>query len=212
MKKILLFLFAAFTSICSEAQISTSDFVTTWKTDNVGTSLANQITIPATGEYTVYYESIPAGTSGTLPSSGTFMNAQTITFPAAGVYRIAIKPVGATPFHRIAFNSDEADKLLTIQQWGNTAWSSFETAYSGCRNLTALPPVGLPELGAVTSMSLAFNECSSLLSAPNIDSWDVSAVTHMDYMFSDAALFNQPIGSWDVSAVTYMGNMFLRTP
>lgn len=71
-----------FTAICGHAQINSTDFVATWN------SLSNnRIFFPASGEYTVYYESLPAGRSGTLPATGTFTGPQTITFPTAGTYR-----------------------------------------------------------------------------------------------------------------------------
>lgn len=196
-------------TLFSNGQILPSDYVTIWKTDNIGTSLTNQISIPAEGEYTVYYESIPAGTSGSLPASGTFTDLQTINLPAAGTYRIAIKPTGATPFHRVIF-SDGGDplKLLTIEQWGSTVWSSMEGAYLGCENLSAIPATDAPVLTNVTSMRDAFFECMALSSVPNMNNWDVSAVTDMRFMFLGAYAFNEPIGNWNVSAVTDMRSMF----
>ncbi|SDH41309.1 Por secretion system C-terminal sorting domain-containing protein [Dyadobacter soli] len=196
-------------TLFSYGQITPTDYVTTWKTDNPGASLSNQIIIPAEGEYTVYYESIPASTSGSLPASGTFTGSQTITLPAAGTYRIAIKPTGATPFHRIYFiGSEDHQKLLTIEQWGSTVWSTFEQAYLDCSNLSAISATDVPILTNVRSMQFAFYNCTSLSSAPNINNWDVSGVTDMSQMFYLASSFNQPIGSWDVSAVTNMSFMF----
>ncbi|WP_090157871.1 BspA family leucine-rich repeat surface protein [Dyadobacter soli] len=196
-------------TLFSYGQIAVTDYVTTWKTDNPGASLSNQITIAAEGEYSVYYESIPAGTSGSLPASGTFNGPQTITLPAAGTYRIAIRPTGATPFHRIHFNgSGDRQKLLNIEQWGSTVWSTFEQAYYGCSNLSAISATDAPILTNVTSMRQAFNQCASLTSAPNMNNWNVSVVTDMTSMFNGAESFNQPIGNWDVSAVTDMDAMF----
>lgn len=196
-------------TVISYGQIAATDYVTTWKTDNSGSSLSNQITIPAEGEYTVYYESIPASTSGSLPASGTFTGPQTITLPEVGTYRIAIKPTGSTPFHRIYFNgSQDQQKLLTIEQWGSTVWSTFEQAYVDCSNLSAISATDVPLLTNVRSMQFAFYSCTSLSSAPNINNWDVSGVTDMSQMFYLASSFNQPIGSWDVSAVTNMTGMF----
>lgn len=124
------------------AQIASTDYVTTWKTDNPGVTATNQILIPASGQYTLYYESIPAGTSGTLPASGTLTDNQTITLPAPGTYRIAIKPTGVTPFHRILFNGGgDSRKLLRVDQWGTTVWSSMQGAGSTYRFRGKTKPV-----------------------------------------------------------------------
>jgi surface protein len=196
----------------SRAQITASDFVTTWKTDIPGDGTSsNQIKIPAFGEYTVYYESIPAGSAGTLPAAGTFIDQNVITLPAAGTYRIAIRPTGAVPFHRIVAETGSLPKLLTIEQWGNVVWSSMESAYIGCANLTAISATDVPILSSVTTMESAFQGCVLLNEAPAMDNWDVGEVTNMAYMFLGAQLFNQPIGNWDVSSVTNMNLMFSAT-
>ncbi|WP_342089250.1 BspA family leucine-rich repeat surface protein [Dyadobacter sp. OTU695] len=196
----------------SHAQIAASDYVTTWKTDIPGDATgSNQIKIPAFGEYTVYYESIPAGSAGTLPAAGTFIDQNVITLPAAGIYRIAIRPTGAAPFHRITAQTGSFQKLLTIEQWGNVVWSSMESAFTSCANLTAISATDVPVLSSVTTMERAFLGCLSLNDAPAMDNWDVGEVTDMAYMFSGAQLFNQPIGNWDVSSVTNMSLMFSAT-
>ncbi|NIJ54685.1 BspA family leucine-rich repeat surface protein [Dyadobacter arcticus] len=199
----------AFTGTHSYAQITAADYVTTWQTDVLGVSGPDQIIIPAVGEYTLYYESIPAGISGTLPETGTFTGVQTITFPAAGNYRVAIKPAGSDPFHRIWFDGNiDYLKLQTIEQWGTTAWSSMSFAYSSCFFLTTLPETDMPVMTNVTSTEYAFQGCGSLTGSSNMNNWDVSNVTNMQHMFNNSPNFNQPIGDWDVSKVTNMENMF----
>ncbi|ACT93140.1 BspA family leucine-rich repeat surface protein [Dyadobacter fermentans] len=204
MKKILLLMIGVFTAICGHAQINSTDFVATWN------SLSNnRIFFPASGEYTVYYESLPAGRSGTLPATGTFTGPQTIIFPTAGTYRMAVKPTGAVPFHRIEFDLfSSPSTLLTIEQWGSTVWSSFENAFKDCNNLTAISATDAPVLSNVTNMSSAFSGCKLLASAPNIGNWNVSTVTKMNSMFQGSELFNEPLANWDVSSVTEMAAMF----
>ncbi len=57
----------------TQAQITTDDFVTTWDTENTGTSASNQITIPGTGSgysYSIYWESLSSSTAtGTIATS-----------------------------------------------------------------------------------------------------------------------------------------------
>ena len=201
--------FVLLASTFSLAQITPSDYVTTWKTDNSGVSASNQISIPASGEYTVFYESIPAGVSGTLPETGTFTDNQTLTFPQAGSYRIAIRPTGAVPFHRINFEeTGDQGKLLTVEQWGTTVWSSMQYAYSGCGALTTLPEIDVPDLSNVTSLSRAFRTCRLLTGSSNMNNWNLSHVTNLNGTFAGARAFNAPIGNWDVSHVTGMGYLF----
>ncbi len=199
-------------TLLSFAQITASDYVTTWNTSfgTSGASAADQITIPASGEYTIFYESIPAGISGSLPVAGTLTGTQTITLPSAGIYRVAIKPVGTTPFHRISFNAiGDAIKLLTIEQWGSAAWSSFENAYWGCMSLTSITATDVPDLTHVASMEQAFRDCRTLTTVSKLNNWDVSAVTNMKGMFFATEGFNEPVGNWNVSAVTNMQSMFM---
>lgn len=198
----------------SNAQVAASDYVTVWNTTNFGTTNDRQIKIPAIGEYTVYYEGDPNSTSddppitGTFPASGTFTGTQIITFPAPGVYLVAIRPTGSNPFHRIYFNgADDVAKLLYIMQWGTTAWSSWERAYLNCYNLRAITATDVPVLTNVTTMNSAFSGCSGFGGASNMNTWDVSTVTDMANLFSGCIPFNQQIDNWDVSHVTNMEGM-----
>jgi len=211
MKTLLLFTLALLTGLCAHAQISDTDFVTTWNTGNQGVSATDQIKIPANGQYTVYYESIPAGTSGTLPTTGLFTNTNTITLPASGTYRIAIKPAGTTPFNRIVFASEgDCEKLVSIEQWGTTIWWTFASSFAGCTNLVAISASDTPILTNVVQLDYAFKNCRSLASAPNIGKWDVSGVRSMLGTFIGARAFNEPIGSWNVSNVEEMMHLFLN--
>lgn len=206
---LVLLLSGIFGSSDSQAQITASDFVTTWKTDNPGLTASNQILINASGEYTLYYESIPAGVSGSLPAVGTMIDNQTITFPSPGTYRIAIKPAGATPFHQIFFSGNgDARKLLTIDQWGSTVWSTMQNAFAHCVNLVTLPETDLPNLTNLTNMNSAFNGCASLVGSSRMNEWNVGNVTDMGFLFAGTRAFNQPLGNWNVSNVTIMRTMF----
>jgi gliding motility-associated-like protein len=187
-----------------------AQFITTWKTDNPGTSNNDQITIPTTGSgynYDITWEEV-----GNLTNNGTEPSGQTgnytITFPSAGTYTVTI--TGAFP--RIYFNAggffgDNNDyrKILTVEQWGNNAWTSMANAFSGCENLRINAP-DAPILTGATDMSYMFRECSVL--NDDLSGWDVSTITNMTGVFRKAISFNQPLDTWDVSSVLSMAELF----
>jgi surface protein len=178
-------------------------FITTWRTNNSGTTNPDQIRIPTTGtgySYSVYWEEV-----GNATNNGT-LSAQTgtidITFPSAGDYRVEI----TGDFPRIFFNfTDDYEKILTIAQWGNITWTSMANAFSDCRNL-AYTATDNPNLTAVTDMSSMFENCS--IFNGNVSTWNTQNVTNMSNMFSNAIAFNQPIGTWNTQNVTNMLGMF----
>ncbi|MGN7888320.1 BspA family leucine-rich repeat surface protein [Dyadobacter sp. 22481] len=200
---VLIFL-ALFDNTPLRAQIAPSDFVFVCKTSDL-LGFEKGIIIDAQGDYTIYYESIPAGISGSIP--GVHTDYTGLQMPAPGTYRLAIRPVGATPFHRILSNSSFQD-VLAIEQWGTAVWSTFERAFINYTTLSAISATDAPVLTNVTNMSAMFAGCTGLVSAPNINNWDVSHVTNMREMFYNARAFNEPLGNWDVSNVTDMFSLF----
>jgi surface protein len=197
-------LFVILPSITQAASFTTNDFITTWDTTKAGTSASNQITIPGTGagySYSIYWESLSSSTAtGTIATSTSA--SQTITFPEAGQYKVAIK--GTYP--RIYFNNTgDKLKILTVEQWGSPAWTSMASAFYGCANLT-VPATDAPNLASVTSLQFMFRGATTL-NEP-IDHWNVSNVTGMGGVFYGASSFNQPLNSWNTSKVTNMGELF----
>ncbi|MCO6486562.1 MAG: BspA family leucine-rich repeat surface protein [Saprospiraceae bacterium] len=182
-----------------------SPFLTTWKTDNPGSSAPNQIIIPGTGDnYFISWEE-----SGNPQNNGiaTGNGMTTITLPNPGTYQVAITP-GAGTFHQIRFAfSGDCLKLLSVDQWGDILWSTMEKAFEGCMNLQCTA-TDIPDLSAVSVMDGMFGHCSILNGPSNIGAWDVGAVTSMNYLFWGAARFNQPIGTWNTENVTSMEAMF----
>jgi len=190
----------------TQASFTTNDFITTWDTENTGTSASNQITIPGTGagySYSIYWESLSSTTAtGTIATSTSA--SQTITFPEPGEYKVAIK--GTYP--RISFNnSGDKLKILTVEQWGNIAWTSMDSAFYGCANLT-VPATDAPDLSGVTQMFLMFAYATPF--NESINHWDVSNITGMDGLFLGTN-FNQPLDQWNTSNVTSMLNVFNST-
>jgi len=177
----------------------TDHFVTTWKTDNPGTSSSTSITIPTTGAG--YNYDVDWNNDGTFDEFG-LTGSVTHDFVTAGTYTIRIQ--GAFP--RIYFNNGgDKQKILDVVQWGNIAWTSMQNAFYGASNLQ-ITATDTPNLSSVTNMQSMFSGASSF--NQDLSSWDVSSVTNMPYMFYNATAFNQDISNWDVSGVTSMINMF----
>ncbi len=199
------------------------DFVITVKTDNPGVSLNTQFEIPIYS-YETYNYNVDCNNDGTNEATGVTDN-YTCNYPTAGTYTIRIKDNTGTRtgFPAIYFyvpygSSNDAQKLLSINQWGTGHWTSMYNAFHGCSNLNSAPGVNngggavpdwatdAPDLSNVTSINQMFAYAESF--NQNISSWNVSNVIGMFGMFWGATSFNQDISGWDVSNVTNMGYMF----
>ena len=185
-------------------------FITTWKTDNPGTSNASSITIPTTGGG--YNYDVDWDNDGSYDEFGLTGNV-THDFGVPGTYTIRIRG----DFPRIYFNNTgDRQKILSIDQWGSIEWSSMAYAFAGASNMI-LKAADVPDLSNVSDLSYMFHIIdngivnSSLSSFEgDISAWDVSSVTDMSFMFSGASSFNSEMGNWDVSNVTNMSYMFSR--
>ena len=194
-------------------------FITTWQTTTAGES----ITIPvggASGAYTVDW--------GDGNTSVDVTGDQTHVYDDAGTYTVSI----SGDFTRIYLNEQQpnADKLQSIEQWGDARWESMKSAFHGASNVV-YNAVDTPVLSDVTTMKYMFYDASSFdgdLSGWNVShvrdmsgvfwgassfdgdlsGWDVSGVTNMKRMLSDASSFNGDISEWDVSHVRDMAAMF----
>ena len=171
-----------------------SDFVTTWQTTASGES----ITIPVGGASGTY--SIDWGDGST---SANVTGDQTHTYGDAGTYTVNI----SGDFTRIVLsgNPANAQKLQSVEQWGDIRWDSMMSAFYGASNMI-YNATDTPDLSGVTSVSRMFSGAASFNG--DISDWDVSSVTDMGRMFSGATSFNQPLGSWNVSSVTDMHDVF----
>jgi gliding motility-associated-like protein len=186
-----------------------AQFVTIWKTDNPGVTANNQIRIPAsltqTGfNYNVQWESTTnVAVNGTLTAQ---TGATTISFPAAGTYRVSITGSFPAMFFNSGFNDGgDKDKLLEVQQWGNIVWQSFEGAFAGCTNLQ-ITATDAPNLTNVTSLASAFRNCKALNA--NLNNWNTASITNMNGVFYGASAFNGNISNWNTANVTTMEQMF----
>lgn len=174
-------------------------FITTWKTDNIGTSNNSSITIPTTG--IGYNYDVDWDNDGVFDEFGLTGNV-THDFLVPGVYTVRIQG----DFPRIYFNnSDDKRKIISIDQWGTLAWQSMQAAFFGAAELI-YNATDTPDLSLVTDVSKMF--MNAILFDGNINSWDVSTITNMSMMFQNANSFNNNLNTWDVSSVTDMSAMF----
>ena len=174
---------------------------------NPGTSSTFQFTIPTIGSG--YNFNIDCNNDGKNKSTGHH-GSYTCNYKMPGTYTIRISDhSGAgTGFPRIYFNnSGDAEKLLSVDQWGSGKWASMAGAFWGCSYMT-LNATDAPDLSRVADMSYMF--AGTYLFNTPIGTWNVSNVTNMASLFSTATIFNQPLSSWNVSNVTNMASMFAR--
>jgi|GEM_PF-904833 len=179
-------------------------FITKWKTDNEGDTEDNQIYITVNTGYLFNYSvdwgdstiehNITGHALHTYDTPGTYTVKITGKFPA-----IELRDYWWIPL------SNNSDKLLSVEQWGDNEWLSMNNAFSGCTNLE-IHANDAPNLQNVTNMAGMFWEATNFNS--DISSWDVSSVKDMYRLFDGASSFNQNIGNWDVSNVQNMLTMF----
>lgn len=206
-------------------------FITVWKTDNVGVSASNQITLPLMSsgvhDFTVDWGD---GTSDEITSYN--QPEVTHTYSVAGEYEVIID--GDCSGFRFNNEGDKL-KILEIKNFGVDHIADLLVAYRGCSNLTitATDILNLATYG--NQWTFAFLGCVEITTISSIESWDTSNVTIMsgvfngcvnmnqpldnlnvsnvkllDYMFANCFVFNQPLNSWDTSNATSMQAAFFR--
>ena len=172
-------------------------FVTTWKTDNPGTSNSTSITVPIFGSsYDVDWDN-----DGTFDETG-LTDPVTHDFAVAGTYTIRI---GGVYDYISFFGGGDSRKFLSVDQWGTNTWYTMFRAFEGASNLQILA-TDTPNFSNVTSMKSMFK--GAILVNPNTSGWDTSSVTNMSYMFSQTQSATPDTSTWDTSAVTTMRGMF----
>ncbi|MEM6815458.1 MAG: BspA family leucine-rich repeat surface protein, partial [Bacteroidota bacterium] len=186
-------------SLCNTAQ---RPFITTWET----TQASEMITIP-TNDFYYYYYNVDWG-DGNIESKLTGSVSHVYATP--GVYMVQI----TGDFPSIYFNTfspeegDNSTKIKSIEQWGDIAWETMNSAFMGCTKLTSNAS-DAPDLSLVRDMSSMFLNAASFNA--DISFWEVGFIRNMNSLFALARLFNQDLSSWDVSNVTDMTQMFQAT-
>ncbi len=175
-------------------------FVTTWKTDNPGTSNSTSVTIPTVGSG--YNYDVDWDNDGTFDQFGV-TGSVTHDFGVAGTYTIRIQGT----FPQIYFNNTgDRRKLLSIDQWGTIAWRSMERAFWGASNMNIVA-TDAPDLSIVTNMTYMFTGASALNSS-NLNTWNVNNVTTISNMFWTATTFNQSLNNWNTTGILDMSDAF----
>jgi len=192
-------IFIVLLSFLTATVFSQAPFVTTWKTDNPGTSNNTSITIPTNGpsyRYDIDWES-----DGIYDDFGVSGNI-THDYKTIGTYQVSIRG----DFPRIYFNnSGDSRKIISIDQWGDNIWSSMANAFFGASNLQ-LNATDFPKLQLATDLSGMFR--NAIILNASLDNWEVGTITDMSWMFYKASAFNGALANWDVSNVNDMTVMF----
>lgn len=181
-------------------------FITTWET----TTSNESITIPTDGGASTsdYDFSIDWGDGTSETVTGNDPD-PSHTYSAAGTYTVEIRGTFPHLYLDASFSGDgdidNAEKLQTVEQWGDIEWESMDSAFEGARNMTDASS-DAPNLSGVSSMHETFREAAAFNG--DVGDWDVSNVITMRLLFDGATSFNRDIGGWNVTNVTDMGRLF----
>jgi surface protein len=138
-----------------------------------------------------------------LAASGT----QTHTYASPGTYQVRARNWSGVSRRYACPDSTTTDavKILELQQWGTTQWTSCINMFVNCRGMVGTyrdrPNLSAPNSKSFDSM---FRSCYAFNGSPYADmgSWDTSTVTSLARTFEEAYSFNQNINGWDISSVT----------
>ena len=174
-------------------------FVTTWNTSlGAGTT----VTLALAGEVdaTIYWG------DGTEPNVVTTPGPHVHDYGSDGIYTVSVyNSVTAYNSYDNGGVASERAKLVSVDSWGRSDFTSMYGAFAECSNLVSVPGTS-DGIEAVGDMGRMFNHAWSF--NQDIGGWDTSGVTDMSSMFESASSFNQDIGGWYTFSVTDMGEMF----
>ncbi|MBV1888058.1 MAG: BspA family leucine-rich repeat surface protein, partial [Urechidicola sp.] len=177
--------------------IQSCDFVTTWQT-----KASESITIPTLSHVLGEYNYSVDWGDGTAIETSVLGDISHV-YSTSEIRTITISGY----FPAIYFNnSGDKDKILSVENWGNSAWATLEDAFHGCSNLIIETANDVPFLSSVTSMKSAFEGATSITTG--VEKWDVRTVTNMVKLFKNATSFGDNISNWDISSVTDMTELF----
>ncbi len=141
-------------------------FVTSWKTDNAGTSNDDQITLPLrsgkTYDCIVYWGD---GKSDVITDADD--PAKTHTYEdGAGTYTVTIEGTFTSWYFN---NGGDKLKILDVTQWGtDPVYTAYDAAWYGCTNVV-FSAADVPITSLITNFSSAWQTCTGLTSFPVLD-------------------------------------------
>jgi hypothetical protein len=171
-KKTLIFLSILIPSVL----FAQGEFITRWNFATAGSG-ATQLSFgtETSGTLNYYWQEVSPGTAtGSGSFSGTTLTINGL--PSGATIRLGIYP---TNFQRVSINeSQDKIRLLGVEQWGSTVWTSMATAFYGCINLN-ITATDIPVLNSCTSIQSMFQNCRTLNGLTNINFWHTAAVTNL---------------------------------
>ncbi|MFC2390975.1 MAG: BspA family leucine-rich repeat surface protein [Bacteroidota bacterium] len=194
----------------------TSWFTTVWdltKPTNRTNSPNTTIAFPGYGtNYRIDWEDVDnptlAGHHGTVTVPLSSATSPYYLAVPSGITKVRIKAhkAGGTfyNFMQTYQNSNKPDskRLITVEQWGTTKWTSLYYAFYSCENMD-VTATDVPDLSTCQYLSGMFSGCTSLVNTNgSISGWNTANVTSMWGMFYGATSFNQPLDSFKIDAVT----------
>jgi surface protein len=179
-------------------------FITTWELPT-----NKQIILPVVAAGAGYDFDIARGdgttghyTTANLPARNSLNHTYGSSFASGDMVQITIKG----NFPRLYCNNQAiCQQLRSVDQWGDTPWSSMNAAFYGANNLT-INATDTPNLTNVVDVSSMFRGVVNLTG--NFSGWDTSRVNNFYLMFYAATNFSQDLDSWKVSSATNMQQMF----
>ncbi len=180
------------------------EFISHWFFQNPATEL--QFNAQTSEEVVYAWQTMPSGNSGegsfTSLTAGSVLLSDLIV-EAGDTLILSISPQNLLRFYNDQNSSVE--NLIDISQWGMVEWSSMDSTFFACSQLT-ISAKDAPNLGNVTSMVRTFYGASSF--NQDVSSWDVSNVTDMTGLFESASTFDQSLSLWNTENVKNMENIF----
>jgi len=170
---------------------------------------------PATNTNQFLFYGHPSSTYDIDWGDGTIQNGvtgnQTRTYAAVGTYRVRARNwTGAARRYTCpSAETTDAVKIVELQRWGTTAWTSCNSMFEAARNMVGTYS-DAPNFSSAAGAERMFIRCAAFNGSPyaSMGEWNVSSLTNMGNMFNGATAFNQDISGWNTAAVTNMGSMF----
>ncbi|QCE40356.1 BspA family leucine-rich repeat surface protein [Psychroserpens sp. NJDZ02] len=209
MRYLLLLLSFFMLTSCNSKDNLKDAFIMTWDTRNKGYGDSTEIIVPLRGKYAIEWYEV-----GNKENKGKVKECDDntlITFPKAGIYQLIVSGDIATmnfetyTIDTIPKYGKKDYKFISVEQWGNTIWKSFDSFFYKCCSIEIVAK-DTPDLSQVSTFRQAF--CNARNFNSSLDNWDMNNVKDMSYMFYDAWKFNQSLNSWDVRNLQNTHSMF----